>query len=92
MSEQQFLAAPLHTAYAGLMPPELPARRPSIWHPNWPESSHGQSINGYEVLERAGLLKTIGVEPGVTVLFIAWLADSITLTANGQQLTAKQGI
>jgi NAD(P)-dependent dehydrogenase (short-subunit alcohol dehydrogenase family) len=62
MSEQQFLTIPLHAAYDGLMPPEHAGAATVYLAAKLAGEFHGQSINGYEVLERAGLLKTVSVE------------------------------
>jgi NAD(P)-dependent dehydrogenase (short-subunit alcohol dehydrogenase family) len=62
MSEQQFLTIPLHAAYDGLMPPEHAGAATVYLAAKLAGEFHGQSINGYEVLEKAGLLKTVSVE------------------------------
>lgn len=66
LSEQQFLSIPLHAAYDGLMPPEHAGAATVYLASKLAGEFHGQSINGYEVLERAGLLKNIGAEPAET--------------------------
>ncbi len=62
LSEQQFLSVPLHAAYDGLMPPEHAGAATVYLASRLAGEFHGQSITGYEVLERAGLLKTASVE------------------------------
>ena len=66
LTEQQFLAVPLHAAYEGLMPPEHAGAAAVYLASKLAGEFHGQSITGYEVLERAGLLKSVSVEPVLT--------------------------
>jgi NAD(P)-dependent dehydrogenase (short-subunit alcohol dehydrogenase family) len=58
MTEAQFLTTPLHAAYDGLMPPEHAGAATVYLAAKLAKEYHGQVINGYEVLEKAGLLKS----------------------------------
>jgi NAD(P)-dependent dehydrogenase (short-subunit alcohol dehydrogenase family) len=63
MTKEQFLATPLHAAYDGLMPAEHAGAATVYLAARLAQEFHGQTITGYDVLEKAGLLKT-------------WLPDS----------------
>ena len=56
MTEEQFLTTPLHAAYDGLMPPEHAGVATVYLVARLAKEVHGQVINGYEVLEKAGVL------------------------------------
>ncbi len=56
MTEEQFLTTPLHAAYDGLMPPEHAGVATVYLVARLAKEAHGQVINGYEVLEKAGVL------------------------------------
>jgi NAD(P)-dependent dehydrogenase (short-subunit alcohol dehydrogenase family) len=58
MTEEQFLTTPLHAAYDGLMPPEHAGVAAIYLVARLAKEAHGQVINGYEVLEKAGVLNT----------------------------------
>ncbi len=58
LTEDQFLNTPLHAAYDGLMPPEHAGAAAVYLAARLAKEFHGQVINGYEVLEKAGFLKT----------------------------------
>jgi len=55
----QFLHFSLHPAYIGLMPAEHAGAAAVYLTLRLADEFHGQAVNGYEVLERAGLLKTL---------------------------------
>jgi len=57
LTEEAFLNLSLHQAYEGLMPPEHAAAAAVYLALYLSEEFHGQEINGYEVLEKAGLIK-----------------------------------
>jgi NAD(P)-dependent dehydrogenase (short-subunit alcohol dehydrogenase family) len=80
LSEEQFLTVPLHAAYDGLMPSEHAGAATAYLAARLAGEFHGQSITGYEVLERAGLLKTIPVEPQQTLKIEVDDVSSDTLT------------
>lgn len=59
LTADQFLNLSLHPEYDGLMPPEHAAAATVFLAARLAKEFNGQVINGYEVLERAGVLKTI---------------------------------
>lgn len=61
LAPDQFLSVSLHTAYDGLMPPEHAAAATVYLALHLAKDSHGLLINGYEVLERAGLIQPAAV-------------------------------
>jgi hypothetical protein len=68
MQADQFLHFSLHPAYEGLMPAEHAGAAAVYLTLRLADEFHGQAVNGYEVLERAGLLETLAVPPaGETV-------------------------
>ncbi|MFU8827668.1 MAG: SDR family NAD(P)-dependent oxidoreductase [Brevefilum sp.] len=77
LSESQFLNLSLHADYEGLMPPEHAGAAAAYLAACLAEEYHGQTITGYEVLERAGVLSAGGnqnldvspasAQPGETV-------------------------
>jgi len=58
LTTEQFLTLSLHADYDGLMPPEHAAAAAVYLTVHLAEEFNGQVVNGYEVLERAGVLKT----------------------------------
>ena len=58
LTESQFLNLSLHADYDGLMPPEHAAAASVFLAYHLADEFHGQIANGYEVLERAGILHT----------------------------------
>ena len=58
LSAEQFLNLSLHAEYDGLMPPEHAAAATVYLAAHLAEEFNGQVVNGYEILERAGVLKT----------------------------------
>jgi NAD(P)-dependent dehydrogenase (short-subunit alcohol dehydrogenase family) len=58
LSVDQFLGLSLHAEYSGLMPAEHAAAAAVYLAANLVDEFHGQVVNGYEVLERAGVLRT----------------------------------
>ncbi len=65
---EQFLNLSLHAGYDGLMPAEHAAAAAVYLVAHLADEFHGQVVNGYEVLERAGLLKTPQEQPVTTDL------------------------
>ena len=59
----QFLTLSLHAGYDGLMPAEHAAAATVYLAAHLADEFHGQVVNGYEVLERAGLLQTSLEQP-----------------------------
>lgn len=57
LTHDQFLGMSLHAAYDGLMPAEHAAAGTVYLALRLAEEFHGQPVNGYEVLERAGFLQ-----------------------------------
>lgn len=55
--EDAFLKLSLHQAYEGLMPPEHAAAAAVYLALYLSEEFHGQEVNGYDILEKAGLIK-----------------------------------
>lgn len=64
LSQEQFLGLSLHAAYQGLMPAEHAGAAAVYLALRLADEFHGQAVNGYEVLERVGLLKTSPIEVG----------------------------
>ncbi len=58
LTQETFLNLSLHQAYQGLMPPEHAAAAAVILSHDLAEEFHGQQVNGYEILERAGMLES----------------------------------
>ncbi len=58
LTQDQFLNLSLHAAYEGLMPPEHAAAAAVYLALHLADEHHGEVITGYEVLEKAGFLKT----------------------------------
>ncbi len=77
LSEAEFLNTSLHQAYKGLMPPEHAAAAVVYLALFLADEFHGQEVNGYEVLERAGVLS---VE----------MPESTTLVANAEKTEISQ--
>jgi hypothetical protein len=61
VSEEGFLHLSLHPAYEGLMPPEHAGAATAYLALRLAAEFHGQPVNGYEVLERAGLLAPLEI-------------------------------
>jgi NAD(P)-dependent dehydrogenase (short-subunit alcohol dehydrogenase family) len=57
LTKEDFLNLSLHAAYDGLMPPEHAAAAAVYLTHHLASEYHGQVVNGYEVLEKAGLLR-----------------------------------
>jgi len=55
-SEEQFLNMPLHPAYPGLMPPEHAGVATAYLAARLAGEYHGEAVNGYTILERAGVI------------------------------------
>lgn len=56
MTPDQFLSVPLHPAYDGLMPSEDAGAATAYLIARLADEYHGEIVNGYQVLERAGYL------------------------------------
>lgn len=56
LSEAQFLALPLHPAFDGLMPADYAGAATAYLIAALADEFHGESVTGYTVLERAGLI------------------------------------
>ena len=57
ITEEAFLNLSLHQAYEGLMPPEHAAAATVYLARYLSDEFHGQEVTGYEILEKAGLIK-----------------------------------
>lgn len=57
ISEEQFLHMPLHTAFDGLMPSAFAGAATAFLIARLANEFHGETVTGYEVLERAGLIQ-----------------------------------
>lgn len=66
LTEDQFLNLSLHAAYNSLMPPEHAAAAASYLALHLADHFHGELVNGYEVLEKAGFLRTTPVPVGAS--------------------------
>jgi NAD(P)-dependent dehydrogenase (short-subunit alcohol dehydrogenase family) len=60
MSTEQFLSIPLHSAFEGLMPVEYAGVATAYLIVKLAEEFHGETVTGYEVLERAGVIESPG--------------------------------
>jgi NAD(P)-dependent dehydrogenase (short-subunit alcohol dehydrogenase family) len=89
MSEQQFLTTPLHAAYDGLMPAEHAGAATVYLAARLANEFHGQTINGYEVLERAGLLKPIALEAETIGAAPAISGDALALVRRLEAILAE---
>ena len=63
LSEAEFLNLSLHTAYEGFMPPEHAAAAAVYLASELMEEYNGEVIDGYTILEKAGLISTPDLEP-----------------------------
>jgi NAD(P)-dependent dehydrogenase (short-subunit alcohol dehydrogenase family) len=57
LTPEQFLGVSLHAAYPGLMPPAHAAAALAYLVARLADEYHGESVTGYAVLERAGLIQ-----------------------------------
>ncbi len=57
LSEEQFLHMPLHAAFEGLMPGVFAGVATAFLIARLADEFHGETVTGYEVLERAGLIQ-----------------------------------
>ncbi|MEW6651740.1 MAG: SDR family oxidoreductase [Chloroflexota bacterium] len=64
MSEAQLLSVPLHPAFDGLMPVEYAAAAAAYLIAVLADEYHGDPVNGYTVLERAGIIPAAAPPPG----------------------------
>ena len=58
LTKDQLLSLSLHADYDGLMPPEHAAAATVYLTAHLADDFHGQVVNGYEVLEKAGVLNS----------------------------------
>lgn len=58
MSSEQFLSIPLHPAFEGLMPVEYAGAATAYLVAKLADEFHGETVTGYEVLERAGVIES----------------------------------
>jgi len=58
-TQEQFLSMPLHPAYEGLMPPDHAGAATAYLAAVLADEYHGEVVNGYSVLERAGVIPTV---------------------------------
>ncbi len=58
MTAEQFMGVSLHPAYPGLMPAEHAAAAAAYLVVKLMDRYHGESVTGYEVLERAGFISS----------------------------------
>ena len=65
LQTEQFLSLSLNAAYTGLMPAEHAAAAAVYLTLHLAEEFHGQVVNGYEILVRAGLLRSANDIPVV---------------------------
>jgi NAD(P)-dependent dehydrogenase (short-subunit alcohol dehydrogenase family) len=61
MREEQFLAVPLHPGFDGLMPVEYAGAATAYLIAKLADKFHGETVTGYEVLERAGVIEPPGI-------------------------------
>lgn len=66
LQPEQFLGLSLHAAYTGLMPAEHAAAAAAYLTLHLADEFHGQVVNGYDILERAGLLRSQADVPEMT--------------------------
>lgn len=57
MTREQFLSLSMHRAYPGLMPPDHAAAATAFLIAALADTYHGETVTGYEVLERSGFLQ-----------------------------------
>jgi NAD(P)-dependent dehydrogenase (short-subunit alcohol dehydrogenase family) len=70
----EFLQVPLHTAYAGLMPAAHAGVATAYLVAELADIYHGEIVNGYTVLERAGVIAA----PALPILEVPERADATT--------------
>ncbi len=63
MSKTQFLNIPLHPAFEGLMPVEYAGAAAAYLIAALADEYHGEPVNGYTVLERAGIISPATLPP-----------------------------
>jgi NAD(P)-dependent dehydrogenase (short-subunit alcohol dehydrogenase family) len=64
LSEEQFMSMPIHPAYTGrAMPADHAAAAAAYLVATLADEYHGEAVNGYTVLERAGVIQATPVEP-----------------------------
>ncbi len=62
LAETQFLNLSLHAGYDGLMPPEHAGAAAVYLSARLADEFNGQVVNGYEILERAGVLQASDID------------------------------
>lgn len=60
LSTEQFLSIPLHPAFEGLMPAEYAGAATAYLIAKLADEFHGETVTGYEILERAGVIESPG--------------------------------
>jgi NAD(P)-dependent dehydrogenase (short-subunit alcohol dehydrogenase family) len=90
LSAEQFLGISLHPAFEGLMPVEYAGAATAYLIAKLADEFHGETVTGYEVLERAGVIESPGAGRQAEALSEAW-ADSVDLclTEDIQSLCAQ---
>lgn len=80
MQTDEFLSLSLHAAYSGLMPAEHAGAAAVYLALRLSDEYHGQVTNGYEVLERAGFLRSaLAVPPVPKASAVGKVADRVEL-------------
>jgi NAD(P)-dependent dehydrogenase (short-subunit alcohol dehydrogenase family) len=82
MSTEQFLAIPLHPAFQGLMPVEYAGAATAYLIAKLADEFHGETVTGYELLERAGVIESPGAGRQAAALSEA-RAESVDLGLTG---------
>ncbi len=90
LTTEQFLAIPLHPAFDGLMPVEYAGAATAYLIAKLADEFHGETVTGYEVLERAGVIGSPGAGRQAEALSEA-RAESVDLglTEDIQSLCAQ---
>jgi NAD(P)-dependent dehydrogenase (short-subunit alcohol dehydrogenase family) len=88
LSTEQFLEIPLHPAFEGLMPVEYAGAATAYLIAKLAGEFHGETVTGYEVLERAGVIEAPGVGRQAPALSEAEVvsAASVELASDVQSL------
>jgi NAD(P)-dependent dehydrogenase (short-subunit alcohol dehydrogenase family) len=89
MQADQFLHFSLHPAYDGLMPAEHAGAAAVYLTLRLADEFHGQVVNGYEVLERAGLLKTSAVSTADETVTETNVVDRVELIRQLAQILTE---
>jgi hypothetical protein len=90
MSTEQFLSIPLHSAFEGLLPAEYAGAATAYLIVKLAEEFHGETVTGYEVLERAGVIESPGAGSQAAALSEAGAEPvDVGLTADIQSLCGQ---